>query len=164
MSHKSVVQLIHDSAVSLSDDIQFGYGRRSDFNLTDKKREVFFWLQPLTSTPSFTTNNNTEGFQKTWNCILLVLAKDQTDSDEKQFKPIMDRTDELLDKFIHRLNDWSMKATDTVGAVTLRNFQQNPIIKGDADIFTGWVLSFQITTSDDFEYCTPENVVLYGTN
>lgn len=165
MSHRSVVQLIKDAATSLGDNIQFGYGQRTDFN--SKQKDVLFdqpwvWLIPLTANPVYTTNGGTENYQKQWNCFMLFLQQDQSDSIETQYKPILDNMDELVDKFVNRLNDWSMKSTDTVGAVTIRNFNQGALIKNDADIFTGWFLSFQLITSDDFEYCTPDNVELYA--
>jgi hypothetical protein len=161
MSHRSTVSLIEAVAKSLSDSVQFGYGRRSDFNQTDKRNEII-WLLPLTASPGYTVNDNTENYQKTWNCIMVFLALDKTDSNHNEYSEILNRTDDLVDKFINRLNDWSMNSTDVVGAVTLRNFQQTNQIKTDADIFTGWFLSFQMVVSDDFQYCTPENVVLYG--
>jgi hypothetical protein len=161
MSHRSAVSLIEDVSKSLSDAVQFGYGRRSDFDLTKKEQNEIIWLLPLTASPGFTTNNNTEGYQKTWNCIIVFLALDKSDSDHTEYKVLLDATDDLVDRFIIRLNDWSMNSTDVVGAVTLRNFQQINQIKTDADIFTGWFLSFQMVVSDDFNYCTPENVSLY---
>jgi hypothetical protein len=162
VSHKSVIQLIEDTANSLGDNIQFGYGRRSDFNLQNSPFEPWVWLLPLTANPIYTNNNNTENYQKQWNVIILFARMDQTGSTEKESKQIMDVTDELADKFINRLNDWSYKKSDVVGAITIRNFSQTPFIKSDADIFTGWFVSFQMIVSDDFLYCTPENVVLYG--
>jgi hypothetical protein len=162
MSHRSVVQLIKDTAVSIADNIQFGYGRRSDFNLQQNPSQPWIWLLPLTANPTYTNNNNTENYQKTWNCIVLFAAFDESAGTEKETKVILDTTDELADIFINRLNDWSNKTSDTVGAVTLRNFQQNPFIKSDADVFTGWFISFQLVVSDDFDYCTPDNEVLYA--
>lgn len=162
MSHRSVVNLISDVSNSLSDGIQFGYGRRSDFNLIVDKRQTIIWLLPLTANPGFTVNNNTENYQKVWNCIVVFLQKDATDSLETEFAEHLHTTDELLDKFVIRLNDWSMKSADTVGDITLRNFSQVDQIKSDSDIFTGWILSFQAVVSDDFNYCTPENVEIYA--
>lgn len=161
MSHRSVVSLIEDVSKSLSDAIQFGYGRRSDFNQIPDKRNDIIWLLPLTASPSY-TNNEAENYQKTWNVIIVFLSLDPTDSTHTEYKQVLDNTDDLVDRFINRLNDWSMKATDDVGAVTLRNFQQINQIKTDADVFTGWFLSFQMVVSDDFEYCTPANVELYA--
>lgn len=162
MSHRSVRLLIENVAKSLSDAIQFGYGRRSDFNQTPDKKSEIIWLLPLDANPGYTVNGDTENYQKTWNCIVVFLAVDKTDSTGDEYKHVLDATDSLLDRFVNRLNDWSMNSTDVVGAVTLRNFNQLNQIKKDADIFTGWFLSFQMVVSDDFEYCTPANVSLYA--
>ena len=161
MSHRSVVNLINDVAVSLSDGVQFGYGVRSDFNQSEKKGESFIWMVPLTANPTYTNNDNTENYQKTWNCIILFFKMDKTDSEPTHYQEILNETDELVDRFINKLNDWAYHQSDTVGATILRNFQQTPYIKADADIMTGWWLSFQLTVSDDFDYCTPENIDLY---
>jgi hypothetical protein len=135
---------------------------RTEFNQRRDKGDLFIWLLPLTASPQFTNNNSTENYQKAWNCSVVFLHKDTTDSVETEYADIWDVTDNLADKFVNRLNDWSMKATDTVGAVTLQGFQQTPFLKDDADIYSGWVLTFQMVVSDDFEYCTPENISLYA--
>lgn len=90
------------------------------------------------------------------------MQEDSTSSNETEYKPILDDMDDLLDRFVNRLNDYYLKTSDTVGAITLRGFQQTPFLKGDADILSGWFLSFQLQTSDDFTYCTPDNIALYA--
>lgn len=161
MSHRSVVSLFSDVAKSLADNIQFGYGRRSDFNLIENKRTPYVWCLPLTATPSFT---DTPNYQKTWNCALVFFEQDQTDSKESQYKLILDDMDELLDKFVQRLNDWNQTSQDVVGQVTLQAFSQTPFVKTDAGIYTGWILQFQMITPDDFIYCTPDNIDIYAGN
>lgn len=161
MSHRSVVSLIEDTAKSLADNIQFGYGRRSDFNIIKSKSYPYIWLLPLTATPRYAFED-TENYMKTWNCIVLFLAEDNTSNDETEYKPILDDLDDLLDKFVNRLNDYYLKTSDTVGAITLRGFQQTPFLKDDADILSGWFLSFQLQTSNDFNFCVEDNIALYG--
>lgn len=164
MSHRSVVALIKDTAESLADNIQFGYGRRSDFNLITNPSFPYIWLLPLTANPTYAIND-TQNYMKTWNCIVLFLAEDRTDSDETEYKPVLDDMDDLVDKFVNRLNDFYLKSSDTVGAITLRNFSQTPFLKSDADILSGWFISFQMVVSDDFSYCLdPDNVRLYAGN
>ena len=163
MSHQSVVLLMKDVAESLADNVQFGYGRRSDFNLIQSKNPPFIWLLPLTANPIYTNNNNTENYQKAWNCIVFFAEQDSDSSTETEYKPILDTTDELLDKFVNRLNDFYLSNQDAVGPLTIRNLSQTPFFKSDAGVFTGWFLSFQLVVSDDFVYCTPDNIVLYGT-
>jgi hypothetical protein len=161
MSHQSVVLLMEDVTKSLGDNLQFGYGRRSDFNLIQSKALPFVWLLPLTANPIYTNNNNTENYQKQWNCIVFFAAADKPDSTETEYKPILDQMDVLLDKFINRLNDFYLKGSDTVGPLTIRNLTQTPFFKSDAAVLTGWFLSFQLIVSDDFIYCTPDNIALY---
>lgn len=73
-------------------------------------------------------------------------------------KPVLDDLDDMVGRFLRRLNDYYLSTLDTVGPVTLSNFQQTPFFKNDADIFTGWFVTFQMTVQDNFEYCAPENV------
>ena len=161
MSHQSVVQLIQDTAQSLADNIQFGYGRRSDFNIIQSKSFPYIWLAPLTASISYTVNN-TINYQKTWNCSVLFFELDREDSIETEYKPILDTLDTLVDKFLNRLNDWSLTEQDNVGAITIRNITQNPFFKTDSDVLTGWVITFQLITPDDFLYCTPDNIAIYA--
>lgn len=163
MGHKSVVQLINDTVKSLSDNIQFGYGRRSDFDVIKSKSFPMIWLLPLTANPSY-VSIEVENYQKTWNVIILFLQADEAGSDEDDYKPILDEMDDLVDKFVNRLNDFYLKGTDEVGPLTLRNINQTPFFKSDASINTGWLVSFQMVVSDSFEYCSPDNIVLYGRN
>lgn len=161
MSHQSLRLLIRDAAQSVGDNIQFGYGRRSDYNLITSKSFPFVWLLPLTSSASF-VNNNADVYQKTWNVVLIFIDLDKSGSKESEFDDILDRMDTLVDQVVNRINDWYLKSTDVVGTLTMRNITQNPIIKEDSSINTGWIVTFQVTLSDDFEYCSPANVDLYA--
>lgn len=160
MSHKSIRCLIRDVTKSLSDNIQFGYGRRSDFNLVKNKRYPFVWLLPLTASTVLSGIDTPR--TKTWNCILVVLDINKAGDTEKQFDDILDAMDMLGDKIIQRMDDWYQSDHDILGTITIRNINQTTIIKEDSDIDTGWLFTFQMVVSDDFEYCTPDNVELYG--
>lgn len=162
MSHQSLRLLIRDAAQSVGDNIQFGYGRRSDYNLINLKSFPFVWLLPLTSSASF-VNNNSDIYQKTWNVVLIFIDLDKSDSKETQFDDILDRMDTLVDQVVNRINDWYLHSSDVVGTLTMRNITQNPIIKEDSSINTGWIVTFQVTLSQDFDYCKPENIALYTT-
>jgi hypothetical protein len=67
-------------------------------------------------------------------------------------------------KYMQALDDWYERSYDTVGALSITGDSATPFYKDDADIHTGWLLSFQLIVPDDFEYCTPENVDLYAGN
>ncbi len=163
MSHQSVRLLLQDVAKSLADNIQFAAGRHSEFNMKQSVSYPWIWLLPITANPTFAVND-VEHYQKTWNIALLFFDKDAFDATEGPSNDILDQQDETVDKFIHRLNDWSMKLQDTVGEITLRGFSQQPFYKDDAGIHTGWLLTFQMVTPDDFEYCTPDNIEIYAAN
>lgn len=159
MSHKSIRALIRDVVNSLDDSIQFGYGRRSDFNIIKDKRFPFVWLLPLTA--NTVLSSSTGARTKTWNCVIVILDIDKPGDKHKQFNKILDDMDDLGDKIIQRIDDWYRSEKDIVGTLTLQNINQTTIIKEDAAIDTGWLFSFQMVTSDDFQYCTPDNVELY---
>lgn len=159
MSHKSIRLLIRDVVKSLSDNVQFGYGRRSDFNLVKNKRYPIVWLLPLTA--STILNSSDTPRTKTWNCILVVLDLNKAGDTERQFDDILDEMDDLGDKIIQRIDDWYQSEKDIVGTLTIQNINQTTIIKEDAAIDSGWLYTFQMITSDDFSYCTPDNVELY---
>lgn len=162
MSHQSVRLLLQDVAKSLADNIQFGYGRHSEFNMLQGVSYPWRWLLPMTAQPFFAVND-VEHYQKLWNIAMLFFDKDEFDAAAGPSNDILDVQDAGVDAFIQRLNDWSMKLEDTVGAVTLRGFNQQPFYKDDAGIHTGWLLTFQMIVPDDFEYCTPDNIAIYET-
>lgn len=150
MSHKSIRLLIEDTAKSLGDDIQFTYGRTSDFNLLRDKRYPFITSDPLVGTPLFSVNN-TSNYMKSWRGMLAFYELDKADSTEEQYTLILDDVDKLVDKFLIKLNYYS----DEFGGagIVIIPGQQEPFIKATADILTGYTLPIQITVPDDWEYC-----------
>lgn len=141
MSHLSLRQLIEDTAKALSDEIKFGYGRASDFNVISDKNYPFVWLDPLTSAFEF-SNNNVQDLTKTWRCEMVFYKKDRQDSIQEQYQLILDEMDTLIDRFINNLND--ADETAVISGIT-----QVPVIKVMADVLTGWVLTFNISLLDD---------------
>jgi len=89
---------------------------------------------------------------------------DKADSNADQSTKILDDRDLIVDRFTQALDDWYERSYDEVGAITIQNDTQQPFYKDDTDINTGWLLTFQMVVSDDFNYCTPENVDLYAGN
>lgn len=160
MSHKSIRLLLEDVAKSLSDKVRFGYGRRTEFNMIEKKRYPYIWLLPLSGSRRYINNESTK--TKTWSIALVFLDQDKADANEKESERILDAQDLIVDRYLQQLDDWYERSYDTIGAFTIQNDNQQPFYKDDADIHTGWLLTFQIVVSDDFEYCTPENERLYA--
>ena len=160
MSHASVKLLLHDVAKSLADNVQFGYGRRSEFNMITQKRYPYSWLQPLTST--IRRNENT--ITTIWSGRIAFMDVDRADANEKESEVILNKMYDLTQRYYHQLDDWFERSSDIIGAITIQSFVSNPFYKDDSGIHTGWYSDFQLITSDNFEYCTPENVDLYAGN
>jgi hypothetical protein len=162
MSHASVRLLLEDVAKSLSDKTQFGYGRRSEFNMMQEKRYPWIWCLPLSAGRQFIDNNQTR--TKTWDVALVFLDQDDSDANEVQSAHILDDQDSIVDRYMHALDEWYMRSYDTLGAFTIQNDRQVPFYKDDADIHTGWLVTFQMIVNADFEYCRPDNIELYAGN
>lgn len=165
MSHASVRLLLSDVAKSLADNIQFGYGRKSEFNIISGTTENkdWIWCLPLTASGRF-QSNSTSTKTKRWNVALLFLQQDQSDANHDDSAHILDTQDDLVDKYTQALDDWYERSYNTLGAFAIENDTQDPFYKDNSDIQTGWLLRFQIVVSDDFEYCSPENIQLYAGN
>lgn len=162
MSHLSVRTLLGDVAKSLDDSVQFGYGRRSEFNMIDNKKYPYIWLLPLSASRRFINNNTTK--TRTWNVQLVFLDVDKADANEDQTTEIHDTLDIVVAKYMQALDDWYERSYDTVGALTIQNDNQQPFYKDDAGIHSGWLLTFQLVVSDDFNYCVEPNISVYAGN
>jgi len=166
MSHQSVRYLLRDVSNSLADNIEFKGGRETEFNNLIAKgsnKTHYRWLLPMTATRS-PLNNQTR--TKTWNIAILFMQQDTFDASAEQTNIIHDATDLAADKFIQRLDDWSMTQDDTIGDITIESIRQDPFYKDQAGVYSGWLVRFNLITPDDFIYCTPENIAIYddGTN
>lgn len=163
MSHLSVRTLLYDVAKNLADNQQFGYGRRSEFNMIENKSYPYIWLLPLTASRRFISTDNLTRTM-TWNCALVFLDMDSADAKEDQSDKLLDEQYETAQKYMQALDDWSYRSSDTLGPVTIQNDLMAPFYKDDSGIHTGWLVTFQMVVSDNFEYCSPENVELYSGN
>lgn len=148
MSHKGIRLLIQDTAKSLGDDIQFTYARTSDFNVMRDKRYPFITLDPLTAAPAY-TNNNVSNYMKIWSAQMAFYQLDREASTQDEYSKIMDEMDGYVDNFINKLNFYSLKSDEIV----ITGMNQTPFIKATADILTGYILTFQMQVSDQFNYC-----------
>lgn len=162
MSHRSIRLLLEDVAKSLADNVQFGYGRRTEFNMIENKCYPYIWLTPLSASRRYINNNTTR--TKTWDIAIIFLDVDRADANEKESEAILDQQDVTVDKYLQRLDDWSMTSKDIIGDITIQNDRQQPFYKDDSGIHTGWLLTFQIVVPDQFEYCTDDNIEIYAGN
>lgn len=160
MSHKSVRLLLEDVAKSLADKMQFGYGRRSEFNLIENKRYPYIWLQPMNSRIRSVNSTKTT----TWVGILLFLTVDEADADAEDSERLLDYVYDYVERYFQTLDDWSLRSNDIIGGLTITEYVTSPFYKGDSGIHTGWRVDFSIVVSDGFLYCTPENIEIYAGN
>lgn len=149
MSHKGIRLLISDIVQSLGDDIEFMYARTSDFNLAaSEKRYPFVNLDTLAAIPEYTVNG-VQNYMKRWICSMAFYGKDQAESVPEQYEKILDDSDDLVDKFLNKLNFYSLKSDEIV----ISNVNQQPFVKATSAILTGFILTFQIQQTDQFNYC-----------
>lgn len=149
MSHKGIRLLIQDTAQSLGDDIQFDYARTSDFNVTaSSQRYPFITLDLLSAIPEYTVDG-VSNYMKRWLCNMAFYGLDSSGSTQDEYEKILDDMDVLIDKFINKLNFYSLEA-DTI---IISSVNQQPFVKATSAILTGFTLTFQIQQSDQFNYC-----------
>jgi len=148
VSHKSIRLLIQDVAKSLGDDIQFYYGRESDFNQVRDKRYTAINLSPLSAGASY-ADNDVSNYSKSWNISIAFYQLDNEASTQEEYAKILDETDSFVDKFINKLNFYTQQSD----VITINGIGQTPFIKALADILTGHILTFTVLTNDDFNYC-----------
>ncbi len=142
MSHKSLRALIESTVNNVYDAAQYSYGPITDFNQARKKNFLMVNLSPLQASISYAVDNVTN-YSKSWNVEMVFYKFDKESSIDSG--PILDETDEIVDKFINRLNQ--------VEGPTITAMSQTPFIKVLADILTGHLLTLTITLPDDFDYC-----------
>lgn len=148
MSHKGIRLLIEDVAKSLGDDIQFSYARPSDFNILRDKRYPFISLDLLTSAPTYAVDD-VRNYSKTWSAALAFYQLDDVASTQEQYSKILDFTDELVDKFINKLNFYTLSSD----VILITGITQTPFVKAMSDCLTGHILTFSIQELDNFNYC-----------
>lgn len=152
MSHKGLRLLIQDAAKSLGDDILFSYGRTSDFNQIRELNPVSINLDLLSASPTF-ANNNVSNYTKTWQVAVSFYMFDEMASTQEQYALILDNLDDLVDKFVNKLNTYSFQTNIDSDDILLSGFSQTPFIKALDAVLTGFTLTFSLQVSDQFNYC-----------
>jgi hypothetical protein len=150
--HESVRLFLRDIVKSLRDDILFTYSRQSDFNSTKDKNNVCVHLDPLSGTPQIVDTSIHTNYSV---AMLFYKQGDKADTEE-QFVPILDDTAEILEKFLRKLNryDDEQDGEITSDLIQILNIRQEPAIKVLSDVFTGWILTFNLVVPDTFDYCS----------
>ena len=152
--HQSVRELIEEKALGAGTDIQFGYGRGSDFNIIKDKAYPYIWLDPLNSTIVINEDNMT--ISETYSVNLIFYKFDSPDSTQDDYKLLLDQTDVIVHQFIRDLQNDLLNDDDTLtltsNNVLIGSITKTPFIKQMADCLTGFSLSFSLTVPDNFDY------------
>lgn len=157
MSHRAVRLLLEDVAESLADNVHFGYGRGSDFNQIRKKAQRGIWLDPLGKSPRF-ADNDTSDYTSAWSVQMLFWSQDSEDSIETDYQLLLDWASDMGDKFLNKLNRFVEDQPETADlsstTIVISGVSFQPAIKVTADILTGYIVTFSLTTPDTFDYCS----------
>jgi len=155
MSHKSVRQLIRDTAKSLGDNIQFVYARKTDFNQIRDKKYPFFQLELLTSNATFNPSNI--NLTSIYPIVITVYQLDSLDGAEDETTQILDDTDLLAQGFVRKLNQ-SLNEDTTIliseDTTVISNVSFTSFVKMTTDCLTGWIIKFNLEVPDDYDYCS----------
>lgn len=155
MSHQAVRELIEAKALAVADNVNFGYGRGSDFNQIKDKTYKYIWLDPLTST--ILIGEDQVNFVEQYNISLVFYGFDAPDSTQDQYKLILDETDVLVQKFLRDLQNDLLNDDTTIqltsNNIAISGIAKQPVIKVMADVLTGWIVTFNLTVPDNYDYC-----------
>lgn len=155
MSHQAVRTLISDTLKSIDDSVLFAYARASDFNSMGIKDDKRVRLDPLRQSLEYSENYN---LSKQYQVVIIFYKLDSIQGAEEETATILDQMDLLSDKFLNKLNlfEFNEDSTDEVSTqnTEITSIRKEPIIKVTADCVSGWVVSFNFTVPDTFDYCS----------
>ena len=157
MTHESVVTFLKDVSKSLSDQVKFDYGSFDDFNSITQKSYPWIWLYPLNG--EFVASENKISSHIKWDIQLDFLDKDNPRGSQFDTAQTWDRSFDLMEKFIHKLDEKVLGGEDDIDDIQSNNIVIDsatfePARKVTGDVITGWQLKLSVTTSTDFNYCS----------
>ncbi len=152
MSHKGIRLLLENTAKSLGDNIQFDYGRTSDFNMLRDKKYPFISVVPVTATATYAVNN-TFNYSKTYQVQMAFYQLDKAASSQDEYACILDEMNALADQFVNKLNYFMESCNEDSDTIIITGMNQRPFIKATSDILTGYFLDFSLQVTDNFNYC-----------
>lgn len=153
MSHKAVRILIEDTVRSIADKYSFSYARGTDAN-SQQKKYPYIRLDPLKQQINVVDNSS---MSKVFNVTLVFYEKDNKENDEVNTTEILDKTDLYSDKFLAKLNfTMNEDTTEPLGSfnIEINNIRKDPFVKVLADVLSGYILQFDLTVPDQFDYCS----------
>lgn len=157
MTHASVITLLEDVAKSLGDSVRFGYGSLDDFNSISNKVYPFIWLEPIKG--EFPVDESGPSSTLDFDMQLIFLNLDSVKGAERETAETWDKSFDLMEQFVHKLNRFVMGDSDLTGLVTSNNIEITqvrfePYRKITGDALTGWTLNLRMLTPTEFNYCS----------
>jgi len=155
MSHLAVRILIEDTIKAIDDSVLFAYARASDFNSLGIKEDKRVRLDPLRQTLDF--GPDSYNLTKQYQIGMVFYKLDSMEGAEQDTALILDEMDSLSDSFINKLNIFSF-TEDTTDQLSTQNteitsIRKDPVIKVTTDCCTGFIVQFNFTVPDTFNYC-----------
>lgn len=147
MSHKGIRNLLEQTALALRDDIQVSYAKETDFNQGPKKSDLMVNIAPLTFSATY-ADNNSFNYSVTWSVTMSFYKPDKA-GEIYLYPKILDETGDLVNRFVNSLNFFQSKSDQII----IQGVNATSFIDALADHLTGWLLTFQIQATDDFDYC-----------
>lgn len=156
--HRAVRTLLRDTATSLADNVVFTYARASAANQISKNKDHMIRLDPLNQSVDPTESGY--NFTKTYKVGLVFYGYDKKDGTEEDTALVLDAMDELSDKFLNKLNLFTMGEDSelTQGSIAheqveLKNITKQSFIKVFVDVLSGYIVQFDMVVPDTFDYC-----------
>jgi hypothetical protein len=146
MKRSEVRTFIKSGVDSLNLSLGFGSGRLSEFNSERGNTYPTTWLETLEVNPELTE----QGLPiDQWAVNLHIAKKDALDSSASEYESIIDSCDEIAQKLINKYNN----EVDSFQHITLSGYSRTPFIKKHADLLTGVLLSFTLSSPDTTNVC-----------
>ena len=156
-SHESLVLFIKDVARSLADNVRFGYGSLDEFETLRNKRYPYIWLDPLEG--GFPEGESKISSNISWKVSIKFLKLDDKSGNESETATIWDETFELMEQFIHKLDEKILGDEDNIDDIQSNNIEiSNTSFKThrkvSSDLVSGWTVTFELITNTEFSYCS----------
>ena len=138
--------------------VYFDSGRLTEFNKLSDKGFPFAWLESLEVDTDFGGSGGM--LIDNWRVSIHIAKLDKFDSRQDKYESIVDACDHIARKLIWQYNLILQSASQITTAnqdlyklVTMSDIRREPFIKKHADVLTGVILSFNITSPDKTDVC-----------
>ncbi len=142
-------------------DLQFGYGRLTEFNSLQDKAYPFAWVETLQTKTNFGGSGST--LIDEWEIVIHIAKQDRPDWLSDTYEQIVDDCDQLARKLIWQYNFvLGFDSASIIDSTTTKNIykmvslsgvSREPFVKMHAECLTGVILSFTLTSPDATDVC-----------